>query len=96
MCASPEDPCLLYVLWQVNPKVTVHGVSLGKVVPITTVAKATCAHVAKAEMRAPAPSRSNQFQALVFQQPTIAQAEMSCRVTAEELLQILLRCWGRY
>ena len=53
MCASLEDTRLRYVLWM-----TVVDWLL---VPITTVAKATCAHVAEAEMCMPVPIWSEKF-----------------------------------
>ena len=56
-------------------EVTILGASLGKVVPITTVTKATCAHAVSAEVCLPIPGWCDMFQAVIFQLPITAQAE---------------------
>ena len=76
-------------------EVTFLGASLGKVVPITTVAKATCAQAVSAEVCLPIPGWCDMFQALIFQLPTTAQAEplrvlsINCGGTAANIAPLL-------
>ena len=75
--------------------VTVHGVSLGHVIPITSTAKATCTPVQEMNTCSPDSGWSAQFQALVFQPSTSPQpgpmrvVSVNCGGTAANIAALL-------